>query len=172
MAYNFMVLACGGAGLALGYLRGFAVHASGLVALVLGFAVGIPLTSLILATMDETQPASRLLIFLGCFAAVTFVCHLIGVKIRSRLRKRNLQGWDRQLGAALGLLHGLFICLMLTFAAVVLMPSLKEPLGESASGRGMEEAFRAIHAVLPEEVQEGMQPLIERAESDGETEAR
>ena len=166
MAYDIFVLACGSVGLVFGYLRGFAVHASGLLSLLLGFALGIPLAKLFLASMGETPPASRLLVFLAAFAAVTFACHLVGVKVRSRLQKRNLQAWDRQLGAALGLLHGLFACLMLTFAAIVLVPSLREPIAERPSGQVMGQAFVAIHAVLPTEIQEGMQPLIERGQGD------
>ena len=166
MAYDLTVLVFAVGGLLLGYKRGFAVHAAGLISLVLGFAVGIPLTNVILGAMGETTPGGRLLVFLGCYAVVTFACHLIGIKARSRLKKRSLEAWDRQLGAALGVLHGLFACLMLTFAAVVLVPSLREPIAERPSGQVMGQAFRAIHAVLPASVQEGMQPLIERAQSE------
>ena len=166
MAYDLFVLVCAVLGVLVGYKRGFALHTAGLVALVLGFVVGIPLTKLVLGAQSEPSPATSLIIFLVCCGAGSFAVHLIGVAVRSKLKKRSLESWDRQLGAVLGVVHGRFLCLMLTFAAVVIAPSLLPPILERPSGKAMQEAFRAIHAVLPADVQEGMQPLIERSGRD------
>ena len=66
-------------------------------------------------------------------------------------------------GGLVGVVHGLFVCLMLSFVLVVVLPSLRDPIVERPTGRVMAHAFRAIHALLPEEVREGMEPLVERA---------
>ena len=164
--FDLFVLTCAVIGIGMGLYKGFATQLAGIASLILGFALGVPLAKSILAAYDGETPFQGLVIFVVCFGVIALICYGLAIKFREWLKEKELRQWDRQVGGLVGLFHGLFVSLVLTFIALVIAPgTVPEYIKDSNFIKPMSKAFWAIHAILPGEAQEAMEPLIDRAKS-------
>ena len=166
IVFDLFVLVCAVIGIGTGLHKGLAMQLAGIASLILGFAVGTPLAKTIVTAYDGETPFQGLIIFVVCFGVIALICYGLAIKFRRWLKEKELKQWDKQVGGLVGLFHGLFVSLVLTFIALVIAPgTVPDYIKDSNSIKPMSKAFWAIHAILPGEAQEAMEPLIERAKS-------
>lgn len=164
--FDIFVLICAVVGVVTGLSKGLAMQLAGIASLVLGFALGAPMAKAIVSAYDGETPFQGLVIFAACFGVIALICYGVAIKFREWLKEKELKQWDKQVGGFVGLFHGLFVSLVLTFMALVIAPgTAPEYIKGSNSIKPMSKAFWGIHAILPSEVQEAMEPLIKRAKS-------
>lgn len=163
MVYDLLVVGILVAGLVVGWWKGFALQLGGLLAVLVGFLVGLLATKGALAAMDRPAPVRGGLVFVaGYFLASTTLYAVMGA-FRKKLEKRETAARaDNALGAALGLLHAALKVLLLTLAVVVIAPSTRGPIKERPTGAVVARALRGVATVLPEEVVDEIRELIER----------
>ena len=164
--FDLFVLTCAVIGTGVGFYRGLAIQLAGIASLILGFGLGAPLAKSIVAAYDGETPFQGLVIFVVCFCVIALICYGLAIKFREWLKEKELKQWDKQVGGLVGLFHGLFVSLVLTFIALVIAPgTAPDYIKNSNSIKPMGKAFWAIHAILPGEAQEAMEPLIKRTKS-------
>ena len=84
------------------------------------------------------------------FVLVNVVIHLAG-GILNKMINSIIKGFNRQLGAILGLVKGLLICMVVTFFAVMGSDTTKACVENSASGRFLLESIAFIQRYIPED---------------------
>ena len=120
--FDLFVLTCAVIGTGVGFYRGLAIQLAGIASLILGFGLGAPLAKSIVAAYDGETPFQGLVIFVVCFCVIALICYGLAIKLREWLKEKELKQWDKQVGGLVGLFHGLFVSLVLTFIALVIAP--------------------------------------------------
>ncbi|MEM1448258.1 MAG: CvpA family protein [Planctomycetota bacterium] len=117
---------------------GASVHVTGVLAVVGGAALAVPLARLVLMVMGaagEAAAAGGLRMFVGCFGALWLGIHAIGLVVRSRTHRAAAGTSDRVLGGAVGLAHGALTALAVSGVLLVFVPSLRAAIVERPAGR-------------------------------------
>ncbi len=159
------VLICAVGGIGFGVSKGFAIQVAGILGLILGFTLASPISKGIVRAA-ELSSGQGLAIYFAVFSVISLICYGIAIFFRKKLEEKKLGDWDKKMGGVIGLFHGLFMSIVLTFGMLVMAPSTADKIRDSASAKPMGTAFWAIHEILPEEIQDAMDPLIERAKSE------
>lgn len=84
------------------------------------------------------------------FILVNIIVRLAG-KILNKMVNTVVGGFNRQLGALLGLVRGFFICMLVTFFAVMGGDTTKAYVINSSSGRFMIESIAFVQKYIPED---------------------
>ena len=88
---------------------------------------------------------AMLLLFAGTMIAVRF----LHKRIETSLEKLHLKEFNRQMGALLGLLKGVLICMVITFFAVMLTERSRQSVFESKSGKYIASLITKTGAFIP-----------------------
>ncbi|MEM9380177.1 MAG: CvpA family protein [Planctomycetota bacterium] len=138
MAVDLLLLAVVLACAVHGFRCGASLHVTGLLALVGGAALGVPLARLVrmvTGAAGEASAAGGLPTFVGCFAALWVGIHVVGLGVRAPTHRVAAGASDRLLGGAVGLAHGAVLGVATAGVLLVLAPSLRAPLLDRPVGR-------------------------------------
>ena len=151
MLFDGLVIAVVALGATLGAWKGFARVAAGVVAPVLGFAVGWPLSA-------EFPQINRWLAFALLYVLITLLVFVFAVLARRRLEKAKLEGWDNHLGLVLGAAQGCVFAVALTLIALSIRGDLQEMVAASRSGDLMTLAISELRPLLPQRAADVLDP--------------
>ncbi len=101
---------------------------------------------------------AMLLLYVGTSLGIWIVFRLV-----SRLINRlKLKGFDRQIGALLGLAKGVVLCVIITLFAVTLLgEKQRQAIVNSQSGYYIAVLLSRLHTVIPEEIHDVLRPYLE-----------
>lgn len=142
MLFDAFVVALVALAAAFGAWKGFARLAAGMVAPVLGFAVGWPLSA-------EIVLLHRGVAFAALYLAVTLLVFGAAAFTRRRLERRRMEGWDNHLGLLLGAAQGGVLAVALTLLALSASSGLRESISATRAGGLMARAIREVRPLLP-----------------------
>lgn len=151
MAFDLLLLALALAGVVHGSRGNAGLHVSGVLAIVGGAALAVPLarlTQLVTGAAGEGSAIDGLTLFIGCFAALWLAIHVAGVAVRTGAGQVAPGTSDRVVGGAVGLVHGALVCLALAGVALVVAPSLRAPIQDRPLGRIAQTGVDAVDAHL------------------------
>jgi len=121
-----------------------------------------------------------MLLYLGTSLAIWVVFGIV----RRVIDRVALKDFDRHLGAVLGAVNGLILCMVITlFAVTLLKEKQKEAICSSRSGYIIANVIEKIRVGVPEDVRKMVKPLLDRldhklhdhdadGEVDGDTETK
>lgn len=92
------------------------------------------------------KPISILAIFIVSFLAVK----IVSIFLQRFISLAHMKEFDRQMGALLGLVKGIVVCIVLTYIAVIASEKTKNAVVESESGKYITMVILKIEELLPE----------------------
>ncbi len=143
-----------------GIWKGFAWQLAGIVSLVLGFVVAIPLSAQIAPWFGTKAPLNRFVAMLVSYALTSLGTYLVALFYRKLLDRWHLREWDRHLGGVLGAIKGWLIVLVLVFFSSTLSVRLREAILPTSVGRYAAKTIDALHGIFPSEVHEVLHPYV------------
>ncbi|MGQ0635337.1 MAG: CvpA family protein [Planctomycetaceae bacterium] len=147
-----------------GAARGMAWQLAAIAALVLCFLFATPLSLIIAPRLALDPPLNRWVAMLGIYLAFSFACFVAARMLRGSFEAWKFEEYDRHLGAILGFIKGATICLVLTFFVVCLLPSFRDDVLRSTSGRFAARVIHQLAAVMPSEIDGIVEPYVRRYE--------
>jgi membrane protein required for colicin V production len=133
----------------LGAWKGLAWQLAGILSLIAGFVVALPLSAPLAPLFGSAAPLNRFIAVAVLYAVVSLGIYLAAYFYREAIQKWKLDNWDRHLGGVLGALKGFLLCLALTFFAITLFPGLRQPVLTRPVGKLMARTMHAVHPVWP-----------------------
>lgn len=154
---------------AFGAWKGLAWQAAGVLSLVLGFAVALPLSGPLAFMFGASAPLNRFIAVAVLYALVSLGVYVAALCYRTTIQKWKLEHWDRHLGAVAGAIKGFLLGLVLTYFAVTLSANLREPILRTRAGRVMAHTMSILHPIWPPGVHDIIHPYVHRLEEPMET---
>lgn len=145
---------------ALGAWKGFAWQIAGILSLLAGFVVAIPLSKVLAPLFGASAPLNRFIALAVVYALVSLGLYLLAFLYRKAISRWELDKWDNHLGAVFGGLKGYLLCTTLVFFALTLFRGLREPILTTRLGNLMGRTMLAVHPVWPPEVHDIIHPYI------------
>ncbi|MDO4587305.1 MAG: CvpA family protein [Planctomycetia bacterium] len=101
-----------------------------------------------LLTMDDVwkKPISILVLFI----ASGLVIHICSNYLQKVISVSKVKEFDRQMGALLGFVKGVIICLIITFFCVILSETTRNAVSQSKSGRYLVLMINGIGNLMPD----------------------
>lgn len=96
------------------------------------------------------KPISILAVFIVSFLAVK----IVSIFLQRFISLAHMKEFDRQMGALLGLVKGVVVCIVLTYIAVIASEKTKNAVVESESGKYITMVILKIEGLLPEKFKE------------------
>ena len=158
MVFNLIVEMTILGGAWFGARRGLASQVAGLLSLVAGFLVAIPLSTPLASLFSSKEPVGRLIALAVICALLSLTLYALAFRYHKMTAKWKLEHWDRHRGALMGAVKGCFPAITLTFLALLLVGDLRVPILRPPPGRLMGRLVRALHPLLPREVHDVLHP--------------
>ena len=155
-----------------GAWKGLAWQAAGVLSLVAGFVVAIPLSGPFAPLFGATAPLNRFIAVAVLYALVSLGVYVAALCYRTTIQKWKLDHWDRHLGAVAGAIKGFLLGLVLTYFAVTLWAGLREPILTTRLGKVMAYAMSILHPIWPPGVHDIVHPYVHRLEEPKEAAPR
>lgn len=158
MVFDAVVVALILAAACFGAWRGFASQVAGILSLIAGFLVAIPLSAPLAPLFGSKGPLNRLIALAVVYAIVSLGMYVLAFRYYKMIQKWKLESWDRHLGTLMGAFKGCILAITLTFFAITLFSGLREPILRTSTGRLMGRVVRALHPIWPTEVHDILHP--------------
>jgi len=154
MVFDGLVIAVVALAAGVGAWKGFTRLAAGIVAPVLGFAAGWPLSA-------EFVEVPRWLAFGLLYLLVTLLVFVFAALARKRLERAKLEGWDQHLGLILGAAQGCVLAVALTLLALWVSGDLRTTVASSRTGTLMVQAIREVRPLLSQGAADFLDPWFD-----------
>ncbi len=153
-AFDIVVLLILGGMTFRGGLSGIISQVASIISVIAGWYVSTRYFSYALpyfAKWPEWQkPISMLAVFIVAFLAIK----IIALFFQRFISFAHMKEFDRQMGALLGLVKGLIVCIVLTYIAVIACEKTKNAVVESQSGKYITMVILKIEQLLPDQFKE------------------
>jgi membrane protein required for colicin V production len=160
----FMLLVLGAAAL-FGFWKGFAWQVASVASLVLSYMAALRFAPQLAPKFGDSAPWNKFVAMLVIYVATSAAIWLAFRLVSGFIDRVKLNEFDHQLGAILGLAKGVLWCVAITFFAVTLLPATqKEKIIDSRAGRYIVVLLDRTESVVPPEIHDVIQPLINRIE--------
>ncbi|MDB4650225.1 CvpA family protein [Pirellulaceae bacterium] len=155
--YDIIMLAILGISVFLGFWKGFAWQ----IATVAAFVVSYFVSAQFSVQIAQYLGINELIAMFGLFIGTSLLIWIGYGFVHKQIEKMHLKSFDRQIGALVGLGSGIVICLIVTFFAVKLLgDSMSQKIVQSNSGNYITKLIGKMDGVLPDQLQEKVQPYV------------
>ncbi len=160
--YDIIMLVVIAGAIAFGYWKGFAWQVASLAAIIVSYFVALefrePVAQYISADESWNGIAAMLVLFLG----TSLVIWTVYAFVSKSLKKMELKGFDRQIGAVLGAVKGAVLCMVITMFSVSLLgEKAHDAIHNSRSGRYVVRGISQVSAIVPAELAQYIKPHVE-----------
>ena len=145
-----------------GAWKGLAWQLASLASLVLSYGAALRFSGHFAPLFGDEAPWNRFAAMLALYVVASAGVWLVFHLVRGVLDNWRLRGFDRQMGAMVGGVKGLAICLVITFFAVTLSDSTRQRVLASRSGVYIAQIIRRADPILPSEVRQVLDPYLDR----------
>lgn len=161
--YDIIMLAILGASVLLGFWKGFAWQ----IATVAAFVVSYFVSAQFSVQIAQYFGINELIAMFGLFIGTSLAIWIGYGVVHKQIEKMHLKSFDRQIGALVGLGSGVVVCLIVTFFAVKLLgDSMSQKIVQSNSGNYITKLIGKMDGVLPDELQEKVQPYVNELDEE------
>lgn len=165
--YDFVMIGVLVGAIAWGAWKGFAWQVASTASMVLSYFVALnfrmPLAQVITAEPPWNVFAAMLILFLGT-SLIVWLCFNF---VSAAIEKMKLKEFDRQVGAILGFVKGVILCVIITlFAMTLLDQNRRQAIVNSRSGMYIAQILAKADAIMPKEVRQVLAPYIDGLESN------
>ncbi|MDG2471095.1 MAG: CvpA family protein [Pirellulaceae bacterium] len=155
--YDLIMLAILGVSVFFGFLKGFAWQIASVAAFAVSYFVAAQFHQ---ATADYFAISPFVAMF-GLFILTSLAIWIQYGFVHRQIERMQLKSFDRQIGAIVGLGSGLVICLIATFFSMtIFVETMGQKVVQSKSGAYIAKVIDQLDGVLPEGVQEKIQPYL------------
>ncbi|PQO29213.1 hypothetical protein C5Y96_15820 [Blastopirellula marina] len=163
VAYDFLMLAILAGAILWGLYKGMAWQVASFASLVASYFVSMQLREPVANALGLQPPWGTTAAMLGLYMATSLVIWVVFSMINKTLNNFELKGWDRQIGAGLGFVKGVLLCIIVTMFAVALTKDdSRQQIVQSKSGFYITKVIHNLHGVMPAEVNQVVGPFIDR----------
>ena len=151
-----------------GAFKGMAWQLAALASLIVSYFASYHLSDSLTSSglFGQTAPWNRFAAMLTIYI-ITGIIIWMGFRVVSEtIEKIKLKDFDRQLGALFGVAKGAIFCVLITFFVVTLMPTHRDQVINTHSGRYMAKLLSKAEAIMPPELQTVLEPYIKRFEEN------
>ncbi len=160
----------------LGAWKGFVWQIASLASLFASYLVAYKFRLVVAAWLPIVAPFNTLVAMLLLYAACSMTIWFAFHQVRKLIDRVKLKEFDSQLGALFGLAKGILICAIVTLFAIALLGDRqREAIVSSYSGGWIVSCLDRLESVIPAELHELMEPLLQRVDErleQGETARR
>lgn len=110
-------------------------------------------------------PLNHWAVMFGSYLAFSFLSFGVARLLNEWIEKAQLKEYNQHLGAVLGFVKGVVICLVVTFFIVTLSSDAREMLKHSRSGRWAAIIMDRLHPVMPEKLRDSLDKYIHQLDS-------
>jgi membrane protein required for colicin V production len=132
-----------------------------LASVAIGWVVAARCNTLLGPMLPIEEPWNRYVAMVMLFVGVWLVFRLFNAVICAALKKMRIKEFDRQLGALVGFLKGLFVCMVITFFAVSFSEVSRSYVLSSKSGHYLALLIDKTGALIPADMSERLTTQIE-----------
>ncbi|QDU37058.1 Colicin V production protein [Maioricimonas rarisocia] len=165
MWYDLVVIAIIGFTTVRGAARGVIWQLAGITGLVLSLAFAESISAAFGPSINLQPPLNNWVVMFGAYLFFSFVAFGTARLMNDWIEKANLKEYNQHLGAVLGAVKGVAICLVLTFFVVTLSEDAREALRHSRSGRAAAIIMDRLHPVMPEKLHDALAKYIHQLDS-------
>lgn len=163
VTYDFLMLAILVATVVWGLYKGMAWQIASVASLVVSYLVSIELREPVAKALGLEPPWGNLAAMLGLYLLTSLVIWMLFSLVKKTLDQWELKDWDRQVGAGIGLIKGLLLCIIVTmFAVAMTKDANRQHIVASKSGFYITKVIHQLHSVMPDEVNSVVEPYIIR----------
>jgi membrane protein required for colicin V production len=165
--YDFVMIGVLIGAIAWGAWKGFAWQVASTASMVLSYFVAlnfrIPLSQVIKTDPPWNVFVSMLILFLGT-SLVVWLCFNF---VSQAIEKMKLKEFDRQVGAILGGVKGVILCVLITlFAMSLLDQQRRQAIVNSRSGMYIAQLLAKADAIMPREIRQVLAPYVDGLEQN------
>ncbi len=163
--YDFLMLAVLVLSAIHGFFKGFAYQVAALGAIALGYFVSLRFSEP-MAPLFGSPPLNRFVAMLVLYLVASLAVWVLFRFVSDFISGMELKGYDRQVGGLFGAAKGAIWCLVITFFALTIVPTVQDQILASRSGHLMAQALNQIDPILPAEWRETVEPYLNQLETD------
>lgn len=158
--YDMLMLIMMIGAILLGAWRGMAWQLAPIASLLIGGVAAYESADQLAPWFGDNRPTNYLFALLTVYVVVSLGIYLIARSVRNVIEKFKMEAYDRHLGAILGGVKGLLLCLVVTFFLVTMSPPAREHIRTSHSGYLAAIIMDQLHEVMPPAVHDAIGPYI------------
>lgn len=160
--YDVVMLVILGGAVFFGFWKGLAWQIASLAAIVLSYIVSVNFREPVSQFIQAAEPWNRIGAMLILFLGTSLIIWTIYARVKSRIKKMELGGFDRQAGALLGAVKGGLLCMVVTMFAVSLMgDKASNAIQASKFGPYVEDAIIHAPSIVPGEIASVIQKRVD-----------
>ncbi|MDG2382880.1 MAG: CvpA family protein [Pirellulaceae bacterium] len=165
-AYDIMMLIVLAVTTFIGFRKGLAWQIASLAAIFFSYFVALRFRDVVASKIDAQPPWNTALAMLIVYVASSLVIWILFRFVRGFIDGAKLGGFDRQLGALLGMGKGIVLCVIITLFAVSLLgEQQRRDIIESRSGLYIARLLDQADAVMPTEMHNFLNPYLNQLEN-------
>ncbi len=150
----------------IGFRKGLAWQIASLAAIFFSYFVALRFRDVVASKIDAQPPWNTALAMLIVYVASSLVIWILFRFVRSFIDGAKLGGFDRQLGALLGMGKGIVLCVIITLFAVSLLgEEQRRDIIDSRSGLYIARLLDQADAVMPTEMHNFLNPYLNQLEN-------
>lgn len=132
-----------------GAARGMVWQLAGIAGIVVCFVFADAISAFGGPYVTLEEPLNNWVVLFGAYVVFTLISYVIAGRITELLARVKLKEFDSHLGAVLGFVKGVVICLIITFLAVTMSETARSALKQSRSGIAAARIVKTVHPYLP-----------------------
>ncbi|QDT58435.1 Colicin V production protein [Stieleria bergensis] len=165
--YDYLMLGVLAVATIFGGIKGVIWQVASIASLVASSVVAIRYSGRLSESIRAEPPWDRYLATFILFVATSFVIWAMFMTLRAQIERWRMKSFDRQIGALVGLLQGVFVCILITLFSVTLLgDDVRESIVASPSGRLIATILHRNQQVLPPGLQEVLEPSLEKLQPE------
>jgi membrane protein required for colicin V production len=150
-----------------GYWKGLAWQIASVAAVVVSYIVAVRFRDQIATYIQAEPPFNRIGAMLVIFVACSLLIWLAYAYINKSLEKAELDGFNRQMGALVGGVTGILLCMVITMFSVSLLGErARDSIYHSKIGPYMVRGISQVSSIVPGELKTYIDPHVEEFQNN------
>lgn len=168
--YDILMLGVMAIAVIRGYTKGLAWQISSIASIFVSYFVAYKFKDRLTPMIELADPWRGLVAMMVLFVGTSLLIWFIFQNVKGAIEKAKFKDFDHQLGAIFGGIKGAAWCTAITIVALsFLTPGMSQQIVNSHSGGYIARLLASSKRIIPPEVQQVVQPYIQRAEDQLQT---
>jgi membrane protein required for colicin V production len=160
--YDIVMLVVLLAAVLFGYWKGLAWQIASVAAVVVSYFVAVKFRDQVASYIQAEPPFNRIGAMLIIFVACSLLIWVAYAWVSKSLEKAELDGFNRQMGALIGGVTGILLCMVITMFSVSLLGErAHDSIHQSKIGPYMVRGIWQVSSILPDELKPHVDPHLE-----------
>ncbi|MBN01048.1 MAG: colicin V production protein [Planctomycetaceae bacterium] len=145
----------------MGFRKGIVWQVASILAIFASYFVAVRYRDIVASRINAEPPWNTALAMLVVYVGTSLAIWILFRFVRGFIERTKLTGFDRQLGALLGLAKGCVLCIIITLFAVTLLgEKQRQDIIDSKSGFYIAQLLDRADAIMPAEMHDYLDPYL------------